>query len=102
MLRLITTDIYAATEAAILEEINSGTLSCKVQHRVVKYLNNIIEQYHSCTKKIVKPMLGFRNFKSAGSVISGIETLHMLKKKQAGLMTPIQQVEFIHKLMNAG
>jgi transposase, IS6 family len=102
MPRVITTDKYTATEVAILEEIYSGTLLCKVQHRMVKYLNNIIEQDHLFIKKIVKPMLGFKNFKSACSVISGIETFHMLKKKQAGLMTPIQQVEFIHKLMNVG
>ena len=102
MPRVITTDNYAATEVAILEEIYSGTLSCRMQHRMIKYLNNIIEQDHRFIKKIVKPMLGFKNFKSACSVISGIETFHMLRKKQAGKMDPIQQVEFINKLMNVG
>ena len=69
MPRVITTDKYAATEVAILEEIYSGTLSCRVQHRMIKYLNNIIEQDHRFIKKIVKPMLGFKNFRSACSVI---------------------------------
>ncbi len=40
MPRVITTDKYTATEVTILEEIYSGALSCKVQHRMVKYLNS--------------------------------------------------------------
>jgi len=47
-------------------------------------------------------MLGFKSFKSACSVISGIETFHMLKKNQAGKMSPKQEMEFIHQIMNVG
>lgn len=61
-----------------------------------------MEQDHRFIKKIVNPMLGFKNFKSTCSVISGIVTFHMLKKDQTGIMNPVQQMEFIHKLMNDG
>jgi transposase, IS6 family len=49
---------------------------------------------------MVKPMLGFKNFKSACSVISGIEVFHMLKKGQCGKLTPVQEIEFINSIMN--
>jgi len=48
----------------------------------VKYLNNIIEQDHRFIKKITKPMMGFKAFHSAQATISGIETAHMIRKKQ--------------------
>lgn len=38
------TDKYSATEMAILEEKYCGDLSCRTQHRMIKYLNNIVEQ----------------------------------------------------------
>ena len=60
----------------------------------------IPEEDHRFIKKITNPMLGFKNFKSACSVISGIETFHMLRKNQVGMMTPIQEVGFIHQIMN--
>jgi IS6 family transposase len=98
MPRVITTDKYAATEVAILEEIYSSTLSCKVQHRMIKYLNNIIEQDHRFIKKIIIPMLGFKNFESACSTISGIESMHMIHKGQAGTSTVAEEVALINQL----
>ena len=44
-------------------------------------------------------VIGFKNFKSACSVISGIEIFQMLKKNQAGKLTPLQEVEYIHSIM---
>ena len=44
--RVITTDKYRATEVAIAEGINFGVLSPRVQHRMIQYLNNIVEQDH--------------------------------------------------------
>ena len=100
--RVITTDKYYTYEVLINELIYGSHLSCRTKHRQVQYLNNIVEQDHRFIKKIIRPMLGFKNFKSACSVISGIEIFHMLKKSQAGRMDPLQQVEFIYKLMNVG
>ena len=47
-------------------------------------------------------MLGFKNFKSVCSVISGIEAMRILRKNQAGKMNAIREVEFINSLMNTG
>jgi transposase-like protein len=52
--------------------------------------------------KIINHVLEFRNSKSAYSVISGIETFHMLKKNQAGKMNSKQEVVFIHSIMDVG
>jgi len=43
MPRVITTDKYKATEMAILEETYYGKLSCRTEHRMCQYLNNIVE-----------------------------------------------------------
>jgi len=98
--RVITTDKYYTYEVLIDELIYGGKLPCKTQHRQIKYLNNIVEQDHRFIKRKVKPMLGFKNFKSACSTISGIETMHMLHKNQAGIMNPTEEMEFIHQIMN--
>jgi len=100
--RVITTDKYYTYEVLINELIYSSDLSCRTQHRQIQYLNNIVEQDHRFIKKIINPMLGFKNFKSACSVISGIEIFHMLKKNQAGKLTPLQEVEYIHSIMHVG
>ena len=47
-----------------------------------KYLNNIVEQDHRAIKRIVRPMLGFKNFWTARRLIAGIETMHMVRKGQ--------------------
>ena len=100
MPRVITTDKYAATEIAIIEEIYYGVLSCRVQHRMIQYLNNIVEQDHRFIKKIIKPMLGFKNFYSACLTISGIESIHMISKGQAGTSNVTEEVALINRLFN--
>jgi transposase-like protein len=47
-----------------------------------KYLNNIIEQDHRFIKKIIKPMLRFKSFKTAEKTIAEIEVMHMIRKGQ--------------------
>jgi transposase, IS6 family len=68
--RVITTDKYGATEVAITVLIYSKNISCKATHRMVKYLNNIIEQDHRFIKRKVRPMLGFGSFESAEKTIA--------------------------------
>lgn len=53
-----------------------------IELRQVKYLNNIIEQDHRAIKRIIRPMLGFKSFRSATRILAGVETMHMLKKGQ--------------------
>src|ERR1700753_1652668 len=47
-----------------------------------KYLNNVVEQDHRAIKRIVKPMMGFKNFRCARIVRSGIELMHRIRKGQ--------------------
>ncbi len=47
-----------------------------------KYLNNMIEQDHRGIKRIVDPMMGFKNFEAAQATLSGIELHRMLHKGQ--------------------
>jgi len=50
--------------------------------RQVKYLNNIVEQDHRAIKRVIRPMLNFKSFRSASSVLAGIELIHMIRKGQ--------------------
>jgi putative transposase len=48
----------------------------------IKYLNNIVEQDHRAIKRVTKPMLNFKSFRSARNVLAGIELMHMIRKGQ--------------------
>ncbi|PGP61625.1 IS6 family transposase, partial [Bacillus cereus] len=56
-----------------------------IQLRQAKYFNNIVEQDHRFIKKRVRSMLGFKSFKTATSILSGVEAIHMIKKGQINL-----------------
>jgi transposase-like protein len=45
-------------------------------------LNNLVEQDHRAIKRIVRPMLEFKSFRSARVTLQGIELMHMIKKNQ--------------------
>lgn len=53
----------------------------------VKYLNNIVEQDHRFIKKLTRPMMGFKSFRSASATLQGIEIAHMIRKRQFGITT---------------
>ena len=53
-----------------------------IELRQSKYLNNLIEQDHRAVKRRTRPMLGFKDFRSAAKIIAGIETSHMIRKGQ--------------------
>ena len=61
-----------------------------IELRQSKYLNNLVEQDHRAVKRRVRPMLGFKEFRSATKIIAGIETMHMIRKGQ--LACPEAQV----------
>ncbi|MDM5182162.1 IS6 family transposase, partial [Massilia sp. DJPM01] len=69
-----------ANKAAI-DEVNAGR-DVPIVVRQVKYLNNIVEQDHRAIKRVTKPMLNFKSFRAAGSVLAGIELMHMIRKNQ--------------------
>lgn len=76
----IAMDKSGANKAAI-DAINSSK-AAPIVVRQVKYLNNIVEQDHRAIKRVTRPMLGFKSFRSAGSVLAGIELMHMIRKGQ--------------------
>jgi putative transposase len=57
-------------------------LSRRLGRHECKYLNNIVEQDHRFIKKVVGPMLSFKNFRAASATIAGIELMHMIRKGQ--------------------
>ena len=54
-----------------------------IRIRQSQYLNNRIEQDHRRIKRRVRPMLGFKSPISASITLSGIEMVHMMRKRQA-------------------
>ena len=76
----ITMDKSGANKAA-MDEIN-GRGETPVIVRQVRYLNNIVEQDHRAVKRVTKPMLNFKSFRAAKSVLAGIELMHMIRKGQ--------------------
>jgi transposase-like protein len=53
-----------------------------IKIRQAKYLNNIVEQDHRAIKRRTRPMLGFKDFRCARILLSGIELMHMIRKGQ--------------------
>lgn len=64
---------------AVIDQINE---SMKVPKKIsqVKYPNIIIEQDHRAAKRVAKPMLRFKSFNRAQSVLAAIELMHMFAK----------------------
>jgi putative transposase len=88
----ITIDKSGANTAAI-ESHNAERETC-IEIRQIKYLNNIVEQDHRAIKRLVRPMLGFKSFRSAAVTLAGIELMHMIRKGQllpTGDVRPAQQ-----------
>ena len=73
-------DKSGANKAAI-DAINAGR-DVPILVRQVKYLNNIVEQDHRAIKRVTRPMLNFKSFRCASSVLAGIELMHMIRKGQ--------------------
>jgi putative transposase len=76
----ITLDKSGANKAAI-DEINND-MAMPITVRQVKYLNNIVEQDDRAIKRMTRPMLGFKSFDAAASVLAGLELMHMIRKGQ--------------------
>ena len=77
-----------------LHAVNAGRKT-PIKIRQVKYLNNIVEQDHRAIKRRTRPMLGFKSFRCARILLSGIEFMHMIAKgrmKDCGVgQTPAEQ-----------
>jgi len=71
----------SGSNVAALEAINAGR-GKRIVVREVKYPNNIVEQDHRAIKRRTRPMLGFKDFRCARILLSGIELVHMIRKGQ--------------------
>jgi transposase-like protein len=92
----ITIDKSGADTAAI--ESYNEEREADIEIRRIKYLNNIVEQDHRAVKRVTRPTLGFKSFRSAATTLSGIELMHMIRKGQmrtTNEMRPAQQFYFL-------
>jgi putative transposase len=76
----ITIDKSKANTAAVHGLVADSGLA--IELRQSKYLNNLAEQDHRAVKRRTRPMLGFKDFRSAAKIVAGIETMHMIRKGQ--------------------
>lgn len=84
----------SGANTAGLKEINAALRKVGSDRRIrvfrSKYLNNIVEQDHRGVKRRIRPMLGFKSFRSATATLDGIETAHMIRKGQLGSSCPFK------------
>ena len=81
---VVTIDKSGANTAA-LATLNAGKLEQDedtITVRQNKYLNNLVEQDHRNIKRRIRPMLGFKSFRRAQTILAGIELIHMIRKGQ--------------------
>lgn len=78
----VTLDGYQASHRAVDELKDEGWIPPHTEVRSCAYLNNIVEQDHRRVKSRVGPMLGFKRFGNAATVITGIELAQKLRKGQ--------------------
>ena len=99
----INTDKNPAYNDAIAQLKNENSNYKNIEHRKVKYLNNIIEQDHGRIKRLIKPMLGFKSMKTANATITGYEWMRMFKKGQFNIWTKMRnkpEAVFINELFD--
>lgn len=80
--KVINTDKAPAYAIAIKNLKDEGKCPREIQHRQIKYLNNIIESDHGKLKRLIKPTLGFKSMKTAYATLKGFELMRIFKKGQ--------------------
>lgn len=81
----ITLDGYPAAHRAVLEMQNTDMLPKSTKLRSSKYLNNLVEQDYRGIKSRIRPMLSFKRFNSAATILAGVELLHCIRKGRFAL-----------------
>ncbi len=81
----INTDKAAPYAVAIKELKDERVCPQDLEHRQVKYLNNLIEADYGKLKRLIKPTLGFKSLKTAYAPLKGFEVMRMFKKAQMDL-----------------
>ncbi len=81
--RVINTDKAPTYGCALARLKREGKCPPDLEHRQIKYKNNVIECYHGKLKRIIRATLGFKSMKTAYATIKGIEVMRALRKGQA-------------------
>ena len=84
--RVINGDKAPSLARAIAELKSEGICPPTVEHRQVKYLNNILEGDHGRRKRILGPKGAFKNRTSAYGMLKGMEAMHSLRKGQGAML----------------
>jgi len=97
---IINTDKAPAYGIAIAELKKEGKCPPDLQHRQIKYMNNIIESDHGKLKRLIKPTLGFKSMKTAYATIKGFEVMRIFKKGKFNIWMREENVKGEIRLIN--
>jgi IS6 family transposase len=97
--RVINTDGHAAYPPAVAQLKAEGNLAEHCRHRLVPYLNNVLEQDHRATKRRVNASQHFRSFWGACRTIAGYEAIHMIRKGQTYGIAAGATVRLLHRFI---
>ncbi|WON77720.1 IS6 family transposase [Serratia sp. UGAL515B_01] len=79
---MVTIDKSGANTAALATLNADKREEETIPLRQSKYLNNLVEQDHRNIKRRIRPILGFKSFRRAQTLLAGIELIHMIRKGQ--------------------
>ena len=79
---VVTIDKSGANTAALVTLNADKPDEETITVRQSKYLNNLVEQDHRNIKRRIRPMLGFKSFRRAQTILTGIELIHKIRKGQ--------------------
>ena len=80
---MIHTDKASTYGNALSRLKRGGKCPLDLEHRQIKYKNNVIECDHGKLKRIIRAMLDFKSMKTAYITTKGIEMMRVLRKGQA-------------------
>lgn len=61
--------------------------------------DNIVEQYHRAIKRVARPTLRFKSFRSAAATLAGVELMHMIRKEQLGTTGKLRPAKQFYALV---
>lgn len=79
---VVTIDKSGANTAALATLNADKPAEESITVRQSKYLNNVVEQDHRNIKRRIRQMPGFKSFRRAQPLLTGIELVHMIRKGQ--------------------
>jgi transposase-like protein len=80
--RKVTIDGHVPSRRALWRLRGEHPIWRKVEVRICKYLNNIVEQDHRAIKRRCASMIGFKSFYNASIALAGVELAHRNRKRQ--------------------